>query len=155
MKKASIILLSIILFFSQFQLTAQAQVPTSYSTSYQSGDYTIVETTTVYQNSSNARATKSVTANRTARVVNYAGTTVASFTLTATFTYNGKSATCTSTSCSKYVSSSAWGFTTASAGKSGAAAVGYYTVVHYVNGKQESSTSGSVTLKCDKNGNIS
>lgn len=155
MKKVSIFLLSLVLFFTQFHLTAQAQTPVTYTESYQDGEYTIIETTTLYQSPSNARTTKSVTANRTVDVVNYAGTTVASFTLTATFLYNGTSASCSSTSCSKYVKDSSWAFTTATSGKSGASATGYYTLRHYVNGKEESSKSGSVRMTCSKTGTIS
>lgn len=80
------------------------------------------------------------------------GRVLATYTLNATFTYNGKIATCTKSSYSTQVKAKNVSFTSTSANKSGGTATGKYSLKIKNIGR---TITHSVTIKCDKNGNIS
>ncbi len=76
--------------------------------------------------------------------------------LTASYTYNGTSATCTSTSTSYtiYVTSM-WDFGSKSSSKSGNTATGNFVMLLNLIGSSTLEFSRTITLTCDKNGNLS
>lgn len=76
-------------------------------------------------------------------------------TLTATFTYNGSSATCTSASITSSVSDGNWKFTQKTATKSGNKATGNITVKHYVLGIPTKTVEQTITITCSASGALS
>ena len=76
-------------------------------------------------------------------------------TLTATFTYNGSTSSCTSASPGHTVYNSNWKVKTATASYSGNTATGNYTVKRYALLVPVETVNKTLTLKCDKNGNVS
>ena len=75
--------------------------------------------------------------------------------ITATFTYNGTSASCTDVSKSTTIYDSAWKCTSSSCSKSGATATGNFTFKRYVLLVPVQTVNKTLTLTCDKNGNVS
>lgn len=82
------------------------------------------------------------------------GTKQWSVSITASFTYNGTTATCTDVSKSITVNDSSWKCKGASCSKTGDTAVGDFTMNRYVFLKLDQSLSPGFTLTCDKDGNI-
>ncbi len=98
-----------------------------------------------------ARTTYSRSASKTHNIKNIYGNTVASYTLSATFTYNGSSSKCTSASHSESISVSGWRFSSATASWSGNKAIGSYLVKCSALNQ---SITNTITITCDANGNI-
>lgn len=71
------------------------------------------------------------------------------------FTYNGSSATCTSASCSVTIYNSEWYTISKSASKNGSTAYGSVTMGTVALGTVEERVPASLSIKCDKNGNLS
>ena len=71
-----------------------------------------------------------------------------------TFSYNGSSATCTSSSCDVTLYSSDWYVISKSAGKSGNSATASVTMGELAAGVTVSRVPVSLTLKCDGKGNV-
>lgn len=99
--------------------------------------------------------TKSKTARGTAYFRNSSGETMWYLTLTATFTYNGTTSKCTSssasaTSCNKY-----WQVTVDSCSHSGNKATAKGTGKQIINSKQLQTITRSISLSCAKDGTIS
>ena len=119
---------------------------------FEDGSYMVV---TVSREATAARTTNYARGNRVYDY--YSDTNVLQWkaVLNATFTYNGSSATCTSVnSLNVTIYDSAWSVGSKSTSKSGSTAYGYLTM----NGKLVSGTQGvpvTLTLSCDKNGNLS
>lgn len=90
--------------------------------------------------------------SKTHNIKNAANNTLVSYTLYATFTYNGSTSSCTSVSYSTTVYDSTWCFTSATASRSGNKATGSYTAKCPTLGQTVSNT---ITITCDANGNIS
>lgn len=76
------------------------------------------------------------------------------FTLTATFTYTGTTAFCTSASYSKTIYNSAWSFSNGSATRSANTATGKGTFTKKVLGITTQTIPVNLTLTCDENGNV-
>ena len=74
--------------------------------------------------------------------------------LTASFTYNGTTSSCTIVSKSTTIYNSSWRCTASSCNKSGATATGNYTFKRYVTLIPVQTVNKTLTLTCDKNGNI-
>ena len=74
--------------------------------------------------------------------------------ITATFTYNGTTASCTSVSKSTTIYNNSWRCTASSCSKSGATATGNFTFKHYVLGVPVKTINKTLTLTCDPNGNV-
>lgn len=116
-------------------------------------DLYYVETSIYKSNDSIAvYATNTISPHGVCTIKNASGNTVATFTLYCSFTYNGTTATCTSATYSTNVYSSYFSFTHASAAKGSSIATGMYTIKCTL---PPNSFSDSITIKCDKNGNIS
>lgn len=75
--------------------------------------------------------------------------------VTGEFTYNGTSSTCTSSVASAPSNVAAWKIASKSASKSGNSATAKATAKCYSNGVVVNTITKSVTLTCDKNGNLS
>lgn len=101
---------------------------------------------------SRATASKVKKASKTHNIKNAADATLVSYTLSAEFTYNGTTSTCTYVSHSETVYDSTWYFSSATASKSGNKATGSYTAKCPTLGQTVSNT---ITITCDANGNIS
>lgn len=78
-----------------------------------------------------------------------------SVTLSATFSYTGSSATCTSASTSYKIYDSAWKVKEATASRSGRTATGDFLVKKYWLGIITKTVPLTLTISCDNNGNIS
>ena len=157
MKKILTTFLCIICFFT-ISLTAYAQVPEPSAQIQQNieylenGDYVI--TTLEEENTlSFARSTATKSGKRTTKYYNNSNQLLWTFTLSGTFSYNQKTATCTKTSCSFSSTTSTWTAASKSATKSGATATGKITAKHTVDGKS-STTSRTITLSCKPNGTL-
>lgn len=74
--------------------------------------------------------------------------------ITASFTYNGVTASCTSVSKSHTIYDNSWKCTASNCSKSGATATGNFTFKHYVLLIPNKTINKTLTLTCDKNGNI-
>lgn len=110
--------------------------------------------TTIEVPSGNARALKNATKTYTLKTES--GSVVASFKLTASFTYPTiTGATCTSVSHSTTISDSKWSFSEKSSSKSGNTATGSFTANLKSFGITVQTISRTITLTCDKYGNIS
>lgn len=122
---------------------------------YADEDITITESPTFEENRSKIQALstqKYVSPTRKYNIKNSSGTLLAVYTLNATFTYNGKTVSCTKSSCSTTIKNKNASFTSTSAGKSGSTATGKYTLKIKSTGK---TISNSVSITCSKNGTIS
>lgn len=168
MKRTFTLLFSFCLLFS-FSLPVEAKTPgtstvTSTYTEYINDDlYAEVELCIISENdntfspyahsrlSAAYASTKQKTASKTYHIKNSSGTTLASYTLTGTFQYNGSSSACTKASYSTSVSNSNCYFSSKSASKSGNTAKGSFTFVNALAGIQ---TTKTLTLTCSSNGTI-
>lgn len=74
--------------------------------------------------------------------------------ITASFTYNGVTASCTSVSKSTTIYDTSWKCTASSCSKSGATATGSFTFKYYLLGVPVKTINKTLTLTCDPNGNI-
>lgn len=98
---------------------------------------------------------KTKTASRTTTYYSASGAALWYVTVTATFTYNGSTSSCTSASVSAGSYSSAWKISDKSASKSGNIGKATATATRYSNAKPIDTHTKTATLTCDKNGNLS
>lgn len=102
-----------------------------------------------------SRATQTKTVYRTSTYKDSDGNVKWEFKLTATFSYEyGVSATCTKASYSKTINDSSWSFSDGSATKSGNVATGKGTFKFKVLFITTQTHNVTVTLTCDKYGNV-
>lgn len=94
--------------------------------------------------------------SKTYNIKDSSGDIVASFTLKASFTYDTSgSATCDSATYTTAVYKSGWSFTKAKAYRSGNTAYGEFTAVYKILGITTKTIEDSITLSCDRLGNLS
>ena len=74
--------------------------------------------------------------------------------LTASFSYNGTTSSCTSASIGYNIYDNNWRLTSSDCSKSGATATGNFTFKHYTLGIPTNTINRTLTLTCDPNGNI-
>lgn len=101
------------------------------------------------------RASGSKTAQRTYTCTANDGTVCWTATLTASFSYTGSSATCTSSDCSVTVYKSNWYTVSKSATKSGNTATATVTMGRKVLGITIAKDTYNISISCDPNGNLS
>ena len=118
--------------------------------SLENGDY-IVVTTEVYE----TRATQTKSANRKYSYTTSSGDVEWVITLNGTFTYTGTTSACTASSCTVTVNDSSWYVVSKSASKSGSTAAANVTMGRKVLGITITKKDYTLTLTCDKNGNLS
>lgn len=150
MKKIMAILLCLMMLFTLMSFPASALEPKDVLVKHaveilENGDTVVTE---VYECAIQARSEKS--GYVTSTYVNAAGTTIWKLTVTGTFTYNGASSRATSAEASVYINNTTNAkFGSKNAYTSGASAIGSATVTY-----NASHTTRSVTVSCDKNGNL-
>ena len=130
---------------------AQDQI---YTEIYEDGSYDIITTTSHFtiSNLLNTKGTSSKT--KTNEHHNADGSIAWKASITATFSYNGTTASCTDVTKSTVIYNSAWKCTAASCSKSGATATGNFTFKRYVLLVPVQTINKTLTLTCDANGNI-
>ena len=101
------------------------------------------------------RATQTKTAAKKVSLKNSSNTTVATFTITGTFTYDGTTSKCTAASHSSTINNSAWAFTFKTANRLTNRAIGQYIIECTINGKVVQQLSDSVILACAPDGTLS
>ncbi len=149
MKRILSFLIAGLLLFSLFPVSTMA-AENSRITYLENGDY-IVETLTEI----GGRSAWKRTGSRTKTYCNSDGTAVWEAVLTGTFTYDGTSATCTSADISVTVYASNWYIVSKSASKSGNTATGTVTMGCRILGITTDKVTANLTLRCDKDGNLS
>lgn len=102
-----------------------------------------------------SRATNTKTGTRVITSKNADGTIDWKAVLTGTFTYNGTTATCTTSSVTVTVYASNWYEVSKTAGKSGASATGSVTMGRKVLGITVAKETYDMTLTCSSNGTLS
>ena len=153
MKKRLTFITTCLMAFTCFTGSAKAAaypVNTQTAIEYQDDSFLIESSLTVFeplvQPFSDAK-TKTAQKTYTAK---YAGHSIATYTLTAEFSYNQTTATCINTGYSSSILDSAWSFTSKTANKSGNKAYGSFTVK-----SSSGSKSDTVTITCSPSGVIS
>ena len=156
MKKSISWLLCIILFFSFAPVCpAQAAEPPRLVANqkiehFPDGSYIITELTeSAYSNRS------SVTRSKFSTYYDNDNTALWMVELTATFSYNGTSATCTYVSTGHTIYDTSWQVTNAAASKSGNTATGDFTVKKYFLGIPIKTVNRTLTLTCSPTGVVS
>ena len=102
-----------------------------------------------------ARASGTKTASKSYTYYNADGSKAWTVTLTGTFTYTGTTSTCTKASSSITFHDDLWYLKAKSTKASGSSAIVNLTVAYEVQGTVTETKSCTVTLTCDKNGNLS
>lgn len=153
-KKIFTITLTMILFITFFCDYANAST-ISEEVIYQDDDFIVTSTLVTFDSNSAIQlfsTTSSKNSSKTITIKNNAGSALATYTLYASFTYNGNSSSSTRVSASSSVKKSGWSFSSRKTSKSGNTASGSYTLKNTNSTKKYS---GSVRLSCSKNGTIS
>ena len=110
---------------------------------------TILEESVLLERSSSKSGKKTITYKSSD------GTILWSVTVHGTFTYNGKSATCTKSEVSTTCPASSWRITSSSSNRNGADAMATATAKKYVAGKVSQTKTKIVTLHCNASGKLS
>lgn len=116
---------------------------------YENGDCLIIETAVWNEAAPFGVARSSRSSSKTARYQNGAGKEVWTFTLRATFSYNGTTSSVSSCSTSYSIKDRTWSCDDHYAEESGNTAYGYGSFSSSVGSKDV-----TLSLTCDKNGNI-
>lgn len=101
------------------------------------------------------RATQTKTAAKKVSLKNSSNTTVATFTIIGTFTYDGTTSKCTAASHSSTISDNTWAFTFKTANRLTNRAIGQYIIDCTINGQVVQKLSDSVILACAPDGTLS
>lgn len=152
-KKFKIIFLMLILLcipISNVTALENIQQYTYIEERFEDGSY--IEITVDY-GTNNTRAT--TTKSKTATYKGASGTSLWSVTVKGTFTYNGTTSSCKSSSVSTKNYSTSWKLSNATSSKSGATASASVTAKQYhQDGTVLRTINKTVKLTCDKNGNL-
>lgn len=97
----------------------------------------------------------SITRQKTSDYYNSSNVLEWSVTLTASFSYTGTYATCTTASVSHTIYDSAWRVTSETASKSGNTATGDFTIKHYFLGIPTKTVNKTLTMTCSPSGVVS
>lgn len=111
------------------------------------------ETESIYKMQTRAGGT--VSGSKVKNYYDSKGTLCWQFILNGSFSYTGSSATCTSSTCSASIYSQGWYVISKNASKSGNTASANATMGNQIDGGKVNQASASLTLRCDKNGNLS
>lgn len=150
MKKLFAILSVVLLLTMLFPLEAFAaeQIVSSETVYLEDGSYCVVTLT-----ESMGRSSK--TGTKSSKHYDSNGVLQWTLTVTGTFKYDGSTATCTSVSHSVTISNSAWSVSAQGSTKGGNTAKAVVTMVKTVLGAQTLTQTKTLTLSCDKDGNLS
>lgn len=150
MKKSLSLLLSCLLFFMCFNITAFASESNESITYFDDGSYIITVIT-----ESPTQATKTKSGTKTTSYYNADNEKVWDATLRETFTYTGSSATCTNSTISYNIYNNNWKITSATASKSSNKAIGDIIAKRYVLGIPTKTVEQTITLTCSASGTLS
>lgn len=150
MKKLSSLLLSCLLFFMCFNITASASESNENIIYFDDGSYIIT-----IVNESLSRATKTKSGTKTTSYYNSDNEKEWDATLKGAFTYTGSSATCTKATISYNIYNDNWKITSATASKSGNKAIGDVVAKHYILGIPTKTVEQTITLTCSASGTLS
>lgn len=115
-----------------------------------------IETIIVEECSNSTFATTNTkTGSKIAYIKNSSNTTIATFKITGTFTYDGSTSQCTAASHSSTVTNSSWTFTFKSANRLTNRAIGQYILETKQSGITVNKVSDTITLTCSPNGTLS
>ncbi len=161
MKKSFQTLLCTLLIFALLPSTIYAadieanslvSLPNTYAEILYEDNFIIESSTIIYPPHINTLvSSKSISSSRIYTIKDSSGSNIATFTLSASFKYDGTTSKCTSVSHSTSVSNNGWSFSSASSSKNGAQATGTFTLKKSFSLQ---SISQSISLTCDKNGKI-
>lgn len=150
MKRYISILLCAVLFVSGLPVASRAAEYGQETIYYDDGSYITVEVTT-----NAARASGSVTGSKKYTYYDENDTSQWKTVLTGTFSYTGSSSSCTSSSVDVTIYDSDWYVSSKSASKNGNTAKASVTIGRESAGITITKVPVSLTLTCDKNGNLS
>ena len=150
MKKVVSCLILVAIMVSVFALSCFAAEVENNVTYFEDGSY-IIDTIEM----SGGRASGSIQGTRTKSYYDNSGNLDWKAVLTGTFTYNGTSATCTSSSVSVTIYDSSWYTISKSATKSANVASASVTMGCKILGVTYNKVTTPITLTCDANGNLS
>ncbi len=151
-KKIIVLLMSITAMVSISNVNALSSINsyTYIEEQFQDGSYIEVAV-----EQSNVFARSSITGKKTASYKGSSGTTYWSVTVTGTFTYNGKTASCTESSVSTKNYSTSWKLSNAKSSKSGAIALASVTAKQYhQDGSILKTVNQTVKLTCSVSGKL-
>ena len=145
------LVVSLLLLITSFVVTASAVEENEFCVwIFDDGSY-ITESFTVM----GYRATGSISGSKTRNYYDGNGALDWQVVLTGSFTYTGTSATCTSSTCNVTIYDSAWYTVSKSSGKSGNTATASATIGEKLLGVTVRQIPVSLSISCDKNGNLS
>lgn len=151
MKRMLCLLISIVFLFSFPVFASAAETTVNQSIiHYDDGSYLVI---TIQETTARATGTKSGTAIY--EYNNADGSVAWQATLKGTFTYNGSTATCTSSSCDITINASEFYVVSKTVGKSGGTATASVTMGRKFLGITIAQDAYELTLTCDKDGNLS
>lgn len=152
MKKIFALTLALLCMCTVFPvIEVYAEEATSESTEYfEDGSYVVTQISFKETRASNTRS-----GSKAKTYYASDNTKLFSLTVHGVFTYNGSTASCTSSSFAYNVYDSSWSFKSATASKSGATATASGTFVKKVLGITTMTKTLTPTLTCDKDGNLS
>ena len=110
---------------------------------------------TLTQDSVSTRAAQTKSGTKTVSKKNASGQVMWSASLKGTFTYDGKKATCTSSSITVNIRATSWKLSSKSAGKTGNKATGKVVMKQYYQGQATHTETQSITLSCSPSGALS
>ncbi|MBD5158083.1 MAG: hypothetical protein HDT13_10685 [Butyrivibrio sp.] len=163
MKKTMLLtlILSILAISIPYNVRAAEDIPAAAGEEYIEyfdGGYIINSLVDVYDSavdgSLSTYATQITTKSATSSVYDSNNKLVAEFVLTATFTYNGSSATCIDALYTTQIYDKNWKFTDASVDRASNYATGNYTIKKTLLFITQATANGKLTMTCDKNGNV-
>lgn len=153
-KKTVLCIFSIIFLFTT--LVPVSAAPSSVIDYYSDGSYSITEISESNNSLYELFSTnKSKTASKTKKYYSVSGDALWFVKVTGTFQYNGNSSSCTSSSVAAGTYTSSWTINKKTSSKNGATATANATGTRYINSKPDITRTITVTLTCDKNGNLS
>lgn len=163
MKKLMCLVLTLLLVFSSFpfaKASADEFKNEPEIICYEDGSYTIItmeeQLAPVDGCTAGLKAiTSTKNASKTYTHYDSSGSVVWAVTLSASFTFDGTTSTCTAASCSISIYNSAWYTVSSSTSRSGNTATANVTMGRKVLGVTVQTIPITITLSCDANGNLS
>lgn len=119
---------------------------------YDDGSYIVISE---IEETSQSRASSSITGSKTAKYYNSNDVVQWSITLTGTFTYTGSSATCTASRLTYSIANDHWKFTSTTASKSGNKAKGNAIAKYYTLGIPLKTIETDIAITCSATGSLS
>ncbi len=150
MKRYISMLMLFALFVSLLSVSVSAEQYDVEMIHLEDGSYIIVAVTELQ-----CRATQTRSGSKSYTYYTSDGSAKWKATLSGTFTYNGSSATCTSSSCSVTIYNSSWYTISKSASKSSNTASASVTMGYKVLGVTTNQVTRNISLSCDKDGKLS